>query len=58
MQRPACPMRPEDERRINRRDKPQNHVRQVDPDGVFHPNLTALFWRRVGGDEDLAEGSE
>ena len=51
-------MRPEDEGRIDRGNKPQDHVRQVDPDGVFHPNLTALFRRRVGGDEDLAEGSE
>ena len=51
-------MRPEDEGRIDRGNKPQDHVRQVDPDGMFHPDLTALFRRRVGGDEDLAKGSE
>lgn len=48
----------EQERRVGRGQEPQDHVREVDPDGVLHADLAVLLRGRARGDEDAAEEAE
>lgn len=41
-----------------RREEPEQHVRQIDPDGVLHPCNAALFGSRVLTDVHVAEEAE
>lgn len=51
------PSRPDD-KAVDGRNQPQQHVDQINPDSVLHTFLTTLFGCRMIRDIDLAKGSE
>ena len=58
MQRLALPVSDPDDGRVCGGDEPQDHVGEVDPDGVLHADLAGLLGGGVGLDVDAAEGAE
>lgn len=58
MQRPAFARTEPYHGRINRRDEPEKHVHQINPNSVLHANLRSLLRRRVCRNEDLAKDAK
>ena len=55
MSRPCLPSMEEDDRRIDSRDKPQQHAHQIHPNRMLHPNLPILLRRRLSRDINPSE---
>jgi len=57
VQRPSTPHRKEQHYRHHRRNKPQEHIDQVDPHCILHP-FDPIITLRILMDVQLAEDSE